>query len=637
MFLEYCPGGELSDLLDQLHASGQHLPEQSIWAYLRQLIGALHQCHEPSSRGSDAFKIILHRDIKPANSEPLFEEPDDTRLRQLIRGGANPLISEIYSNELWVVLTKMLTLNPLERPTTAELLQFPGIKYEQPLSALVEALEMNTNLQYQRHELEDQHASDLQSRDDAIRELAAINAQNLYHTSHIEQQLEQMRSEHQSEIEFYERETTRLNTLVETERLAGASRKAAYEEVQQQVNHLQLELQQINLVIRSVEDRTNTLDTRERLLSEREQAVAVEEQQHEDRIERARLAVKDRQPAIRAAQIVPAPRHMIRPAQVSPDPRPRPACSSRTAHTPASRNVASVVRTMRSVEEAKPRSATDRQVCNLAAHRSVPLSATSNSSTPSTTGTKTVVSGSKAIARAAVPPSTRLSRPLTGSSSNTQHPSRPVTSAPREAVVVETSRTVVPRKIAMTSDDARTSVAKATPMQPTKSAMKTAPSTTSTTSTTSVHAQQPSRLVRFAPPSAVVPEATRSVGSNKVAPIPSVVRKAFIMAGPAPSANSAAKAAPSATSINSRISTIAPIVKRQVVIKSTSTAVPLVAGELSKRAVNSQSTTSTAPSASDALPVSSKRKFEHFRPRSSASASIGARPYVDMAAKRIRA
>ncbi|KAJ9114232.1 hypothetical protein QFC22_005684 [Naganishia vaughanmartiniae] len=67
IILEYCPGGELTDLINEHRVKKSYIPENVIWTYTRQLVRALHTCHDPSARSSTATTVIMHRDIKAAN------------------------------------------------------------------------------------------------------------------------------------------------------------------------------------------------------------------------------------------------------------------------------------------------------------------------------------------------------------------------------------------------------------------------------------------------------------------------------------------------------------------------------------------------------------------------------------------
>jgi serine/threonine protein kinase len=56
--MEYLPGTDLSRIIERAHARGQRLPWTSIAEVFRQVLAALHYCHECR---------IVHRDVKPAN------------------------------------------------------------------------------------------------------------------------------------------------------------------------------------------------------------------------------------------------------------------------------------------------------------------------------------------------------------------------------------------------------------------------------------------------------------------------------------------------------------------------------------------------------------------------------------------
>ncbi|THU92848.1 kinase-like protein [Dendrothele bispora CBS 962.96] len=78
IFMEYCGGGDLSEIIKQ----GQHIPERQIWCYLVQILLALQHCHHPNEHGrnrstgsagvvenadKERRAQILHRDVKPDN------------------------------------------------------------------------------------------------------------------------------------------------------------------------------------------------------------------------------------------------------------------------------------------------------------------------------------------------------------------------------------------------------------------------------------------------------------------------------------------------------------------------------------------------------------------------------------------
>lgn len=60
--MEYCEGGDLSQLIEQCKCHSVFLLEDFIWRVLYQICRALQMCHNKFASGS-----VLHRDIKPAN------------------------------------------------------------------------------------------------------------------------------------------------------------------------------------------------------------------------------------------------------------------------------------------------------------------------------------------------------------------------------------------------------------------------------------------------------------------------------------------------------------------------------------------------------------------------------------------
>jgi NIMA (never in mitosis gene a)-related kinase len=85
ILMEYCGGGDLSGIIKQSRKLKQPVPEDTIWAYLTQLLYALHYCHHPGvnlpaagAQQGDAGQadcregkqVILHRDLKPENGTP---------------------------------------------------------------------------------------------------------------------------------------------------------------------------------------------------------------------------------------------------------------------------------------------------------------------------------------------------------------------------------------------------------------------------------------------------------------------------------------------------------------------------------------------------------------------------------------
>ena len=59
--MEYCPGGDLSQLIKRCRHSKQYIKEDIIWKIFSQVVSALYACH------TNKTGKILHRDIKPSN------------------------------------------------------------------------------------------------------------------------------------------------------------------------------------------------------------------------------------------------------------------------------------------------------------------------------------------------------------------------------------------------------------------------------------------------------------------------------------------------------------------------------------------------------------------------------------------
>jgi NIMA (never in mitosis gene a)-related kinase len=62
IIMEYCPGGDLGQLIKKCKNSNMYIPEEFIWQIFTQVILALFECHKRKDN-----KLILHRDLKPSN------------------------------------------------------------------------------------------------------------------------------------------------------------------------------------------------------------------------------------------------------------------------------------------------------------------------------------------------------------------------------------------------------------------------------------------------------------------------------------------------------------------------------------------------------------------------------------------
>ncbi|KAJ8100638.1 kinase-like domain-containing protein [Lipomyces tetrasporus] len=80
LYMEYCGGGDLAQLIKTCRDAGQFVPERIVWSILTQLVLALYRCHygmdppplndlfaPPDDSPPIPSTVILHRDIKPEN------------------------------------------------------------------------------------------------------------------------------------------------------------------------------------------------------------------------------------------------------------------------------------------------------------------------------------------------------------------------------------------------------------------------------------------------------------------------------------------------------------------------------------------------------------------------------------------
>lgn len=85
MYMEYCDGGDLSDVIKNFKQNNQRIPETLIWQVFTQLLLALYRCHNGAdispvnqiftstpndnqqSSASSNHNVVIHRDIKPEN------------------------------------------------------------------------------------------------------------------------------------------------------------------------------------------------------------------------------------------------------------------------------------------------------------------------------------------------------------------------------------------------------------------------------------------------------------------------------------------------------------------------------------------------------------------------------------------
>jgi len=184
--MEYCEGGDISQLIKKWKIEKQSLPEDQVWKIFTQVVFALKEWHY--HKGGK----ILHRDIKPGNLfldidnnvklgdfglsrimgkeslyaytnvgtpyymspeqiseekydeksdiwslgwimyeitslKPPFEATSQLALAVKIKDGKFNRIPKNYSEELWRVITLMLSPNKENRPTIKDLLNVPQI------------------------------------------------------------------------------------------------------------------------------------------------------------------------------------------------------------------------------------------------------------------------------------------------------------------------------------------------------------------------------------------------------------------------------------------------------------------------------------------------------------------------------
>lgn len=90
IYMEYCGGGDLSQVIDKLRKNNQYAEESFVWSIFSQLVTALYRCHygvdapdvgdnvmglrkaiQPTGLRTKNQVMILHRDLKPENGRLL--------------------------------------------------------------------------------------------------------------------------------------------------------------------------------------------------------------------------------------------------------------------------------------------------------------------------------------------------------------------------------------------------------------------------------------------------------------------------------------------------------------------------------------------------------------------------------------
>jgi NIMA (never in mitosis gene a)-related kinase 2 len=62
IIMEYCSGGDLSQVIQKCKQEGKVIPEDELWTMFMQIVLALFECHRRKDK-----QMILHRDLKPSN------------------------------------------------------------------------------------------------------------------------------------------------------------------------------------------------------------------------------------------------------------------------------------------------------------------------------------------------------------------------------------------------------------------------------------------------------------------------------------------------------------------------------------------------------------------------------------------
>ncbi|KAK8379621.1 hypothetical protein O3P69_019527 [Scylla paramamosain] len=159
ILMEYCPGGDLRQLVNKCKKTGSFLPEDFIWKVLKQICEALKTCHTfrrtttttTTTTTTARSKVILHRDIKPANEvvegqeyndksdmwslgcliyelcalQPPFMAATHAHLAAKIKEARYPPIPVHYTLELRELLDELLTPQYFMRPSALMLLHHP--------------------------------------------------------------------------------------------------------------------------------------------------------------------------------------------------------------------------------------------------------------------------------------------------------------------------------------------------------------------------------------------------------------------------------------------------------------------------------------------------------------------------------
>ena len=186
IIMEYCEGGDLNQLIKRCKKTGEYIAEDIIWKIFTQVLLAIHVIHNHKEgkilhRDIKPSNIFLDKDnnvklgdfglsrelsdqskfayshvgtpyyMSPEQIEetkyneksdiwslgcflyelttfhPPFEAKNQIMLAMRIKSGKVEKINKRYSEELWRVITWMLTVNSNERPSSEDLLNIPEV------------------------------------------------------------------------------------------------------------------------------------------------------------------------------------------------------------------------------------------------------------------------------------------------------------------------------------------------------------------------------------------------------------------------------------------------------------------------------------------------------------------------------
>ena len=204
IIMEYCEGGDISQLISKCKKNGEYISEEMIWKIFTQILKAVHAIHTHKQG------IILHRDIKPSNIfldknnniklgdfglsrilspelnfayshvgtpyymspeqidetkyneksdiwslgcllyelatfRPPFQAKNQIMLGMKIKSGKIERINKRYSNELWKCICSMLNINYEKRPSTFDLMKIKEIDIrirEEEIEELYECIKL---------------------------------------------------------------------------------------------------------------------------------------------------------------------------------------------------------------------------------------------------------------------------------------------------------------------------------------------------------------------------------------------------------------------------------------------------------------------------------------------------------------